>query len=848
MASTDDNINANLKSRLEAFKTEKLISSVLQKQKETMGTLISTAEKLRSITDKKYQTAKLEGSLATKLLSQKEAILQIAEDEAIASNASVKANAKLIKTLEKHKERQDKLNAVTDKFKNMWEDVTEVIQDPKMAGGLFAIAMGNELGKINGKLMETKDNLSLSHEQAYSLGPALASANIQGALLGVSSKMTQGAMEGMSESMHRVGQLTGNQVAQVAKLSKSLGVSAKEAGNMVGHMMLVGNHTVESAKASLKLTSNLAKAAGLPVGKVMKDVASNMELTSKFGNISVKELGKMAVEAAKLGTSLSEMSALGDKLVDIDAARNDAMQLSVLLGRSVNVDKAQQLMYAGKTGEAHKELLSQLGGIDAFNKMDYYQKKAAADMMGITTGKLEQQLNLSAGLNKEGKKKGWLDGKLVSDAVGYGKVLKDNAASLMATGNLLKSLSKNAGGFFGGLKDAGSGAKRLFKAFKGGGFKGMKTAMSRMGGGGGLMKKVTGTGGEAVDKAKGMGDKLKGVKGTGKEGNVISRFFDAFKKVDWSSILKAIVGMAGMGIALYAFVPPFRAFAEIPVNGILAGIGTLLAMTLAMKVMGKATGSILKGSIAMGILGLALIPAAYAFGLLGDVDPMAMLAFSGSLIILGLAAAGLGFLIGPILMGSIALLAVGLAIIPAAKAFGMLAGVDAESMIGFGLGVGALGIGLIALGTPLALLGILGMKGLSLVLPGFTGALGLIPQNLNMIEFATGVGLLGIAGIMLIPAAYGFGLMAIAMTAFAASLLLLVPLLPVISVLGRLGMPGFGGGEEGGGGSGGKDGGSDEILDKLDELISVIRLGGKIEMDGKAVGKVIQLASGPIGT
>ena len=89
--------------------------------------------------------------------------------------------------------------------------------------------------------------------------------------------------------------------------------------------------------------------------------------------------------------------------------------------------------------------------------------------------------------------------------------------------------------------------------------------------------------------------------------------------------------------------------------------------------------------------------------------------------------------------------------------------------------------------------------------------------------------------------------MAGALTLFAASLLLLVPLMPVLDKLGSIGAVSVGApnttsneGAEG-------DKGSSEVVKKLDELISVIQAGGKVVMDGKEVGKIIQLASGPIG-
>ena len=127
-----------------------------------------------------------------------------------------------------------------------------------------------------------------------------------------------------------------------------------------------------------------------------------------------------------------------------------------------------------------------------------------------------------------------------------------------------------------------------------------------------------------------------------------------------------------------------------------------------------------------------------------------------------------------------------------------------------------------------------------------TGTTGRIP--LWLIGTFVGTAALGIAGMVLIPGAIGFALMAGALTLFAASLLLLVPLMPVMDKLGSLGL---GIGERGDGGGEKSDSsakGSSEIIKKLDELIVVIKQGGKVMLDGKEVGKIVQLASGPIGS
>ncbi len=208
----------------------------------------------------------------------------------------------------------------------------------------------------------------------------------------------------------------------------------------------------------------------------------------------------------------------------------------------------------------------------------------------------------------------------------------------------------------------------------------------------------------------------------------------------------------------------------------------------------KGFSSILKGLLVLGLLGIAMIPAAFAFKLLAGVDPLAMLAFSGAIVILGLAAAGLGFVFPMVALGAAAMALIGLAIIP------------------------------------------------------FAFALKMIPEDLDLLGFAAGTAALGLAGMTLIPGALGFIMMAGALTLFAYSLLLLVPLMPVLDKLGSIGV--IGGKKEGGEAEAesAAGGGNSEIIEKLDELITTIKSGGKVIMDGKEVGKVVQLATGPIGS
>jgi hypothetical protein len=158
----------------------------------------------------------------------------------------------------------------------------------------------------------------------------------------------------------------------------------------------------------------------------------------------------------------------------------------------------------------------------------------------------------------------------------------------------------------------------------------------------------------------------------------------------------AVMAVAGPAFAIATLAIPFLTFMGLMPMPMLAANFKFLGQGL--KGLGKGFSSIMKGLLVLGLLGVAMIPAALAFSLLDGINPLSMLAFSISLGILGLAAAGLGMIMPMVLMGSLALAVLGLAIVPAAFAMSQLAGVDAATILGFAVGLGILGLAVAGMG------------------------------------------------------------------------------------------------------------------------------------------------------
>jgi len=212
------------------------------------------------------------------------------------------------------------------------------------------------------------------------------------------------------------------------------------------------------------------------------------------------------------------------------------------------------------------------------------------------------------------------------------------------------------------------------------------------GGVGDALKKVGSTIGDIATSigkgiaglAKGIGEGIaaifKGI-GTG-----IESLVNSLKNLNATNMLKAAGALLLLGGAMFVSAKAFQEFANVSWDSVMKGTIVLGAMTLAAVALGKAGPQIIKGAVAIGLLGLSLIPAAYAFGLFADVSWPSVFTAIGAISLLAIVAGILGAppIIGFVLAGALAIGALGLAMIPFAAAAliaGYAAGLVADAFV-----------------------------------------------------------------------------------------------------------------------------------------------------------------------
>ena len=636
-------------------------------------------------------------------------------------------------------------------------------------------------------------------------------------------------------------------ITEVALMTKQIGLSTKEANSLAMQSKMHGMSVEDNNKAVFDGVNAMNKQNGPAINgrKVLDDVANvSEEIAISYAGYP-GELAAAATAAAGLGMNLSQVDKIAGSLLNFESSIQAEMEAELLTGKSLNLEKARQLALDNDLAGVANELANQGITMASFGAMNRIQQEAQAKAMGMSKqemskmlmmkemeGELDRESLSAAGKQQYDEIKSLEVQEQFNTAIGklqeallpvvgfFASILSKSIVLyplIAAIGTVMAvKMAKSAVSFASSMGDSvrssmtlvknlGSSGSLMGKMYKGGQF--MPGGGRAAAGGqraGGLMGKIKGafSAPKGLDKGAkaiaGSADKTKGIdpkQGSGIEkflkglGNGLASIGQQAGKVFMGGVAlgAALLAMAG-GLAL---AMPMIAGSD-PVL-MLAFAGSISAIGLTVALMGKVGTDIIKGALAMGIMAVALIPAAYAFSLLAGVDANSILAFSIAIPILGLSVMALGLIFtNPITMflfgaGILGLVSLGAAIIPLATAFGQLGDTDvAGTMSGF--------------------------SQLASMAPSLSQAAS------GLYDLAGGLAAVGLAGILA---------------------------LPVLSTLMGVGLLGGGGGS--GGGESKKDSGMEKVNKNLEKLISLVEAGGDVFIDGSKVGKSMQLSSSTMG-
>ena len=193
-----------------------------------------------------------------------------------------------------------------------------------------------------------------------------------------------------------------------------------------------------------------------------------------------------------------------------------------------------------------------------------------------------------------------------------------------------------------------------------------------------------------------------------------------------TSLIKGGVGLILIAGSLAVAAYSLNKFADVSWESIGKGLLGLGALTIAAVVLGKQTGSVIKGALGIALLGASILPLAYSLEKLKDIGIGTIGVLAAGLITLGVAGAALGTTLPLMAAGATAIALLGASIIPFAYSMNLLQKIDWDN-------IGKAGDAILSLA--------MGALPLVLAVPGLVAGgigLGLFAGGVKLLKMAIG--------------------------------------------------------------------------------------------------------------
>ena len=242
------------------------------------------------------------------------------------------------------------------------------------AGVQFAAQMSTALSNFKQDLRNAffGDTLTGLGKNAVSLlaKAGFSAKDISDASLSVSGNLGAGA-----DSSQRLGK-------EVAVFSKYMGIGADQATDLASNFRIIDDSTGEQALNMLEGTRQMAKMMGLNPGDVMRDMADSTKEIAQYNFRSGKELQKQVIAVKAMGGNFNKVAAAGRNMVmNYKDSIKAEMELSAMLGKSINLSEVRAKFASSDIPGAVKALQDELGGID-LSSLDFFSKDAISQTLG----------------------------------------------------------------------------------------------------------------------------------------------------------------------------------------------------------------------------------------------------------------------------------------------------------------------------------------------------------------------------------------------------------------------------------------------------------------------------------
>ena len=219
-------------------------------------------------------------------------------------------------------------------------------------------------------------------------------------MIGLDGTKIKGTLAEIGKEFGSMENMTVANARNIERFAQNTGIAGSEVVKLNKVFMDLDGLSFDAATNVSRVAADLAKAAGVNTAKVIGDMSSAAEKFAEFSTMGAEGFAKAAVEAARVGASLTGILSSADSLLSLESSISAQFEAQVLTGKQINLERARQLALDGDIAGLTSEIQSIVGGVGDIQSLNVIQRKSVAEAIGISVGDL---LKISRGEQVAGR-------------------------------------------------------------------------------------------------------------------------------------------------------------------------------------------------------------------------------------------------------------------------------------------------------------------------------------------------------------------------------------------------------------------------------------------------------------
>jgi len=207
------------------------------------------------------------------------------------------------------------------------------------------------------------------------------------AAVGVTAEKLYDSIKAIADTMGSAQYSTAGITEDMALLNSQLGISQGVSATFNKSMAMASQSTIQAQSHMALFAVELSKAGGTNLGEIMKDVSDASKSSYSYISRSPIALVRAAIEARRMGTSLDSIVKSSQSVLNFTDSINKEMEASVLLGRSINLQRMREYAFVKDAEGVNREILK-IAKETNFERLDPFTAEAVASALGKQAGEV----------------------------------------------------------------------------------------------------------------------------------------------------------------------------------------------------------------------------------------------------------------------------------------------------------------------------------------------------------------------------------------------------------------------------------------------------------------------------